>query len=375
VVDSGRELVTLGYIVPVYCYIRKGSRFFWLKYQTARGQAYESSKVDVGDPNADYKLAKKINKIEARLLLRHSGSGWDWVPAFFQAHYANSRESLRIHHTAWNWISTYFREREIVSPDTLTRAQVMDYIEWRTTRQKEKSHRYPARNTALYEIRVLGRVMREAVLRQMAETNPAAELGLKRDPQRIKPEITVEQQETILAALNREPRWMLRSFRIALQTGLRFSETIIDLERNFDRQRLEITVPTPKGGEHRAFTFAIMQTSLVPFLEGIRERYTWQRSEIGPTPAGVIWRRFFDRLDMPDISFHCTRTTFITWCYRQYPPIPREIVKQLVNHADDEIHRVYQRLNVSDAHAWRDRVSDPLGYAKNARGSQPRTRQ
>ena len=74
-------------------------------------------------------------------------------------------------------------------------------------------------------------------------------------------------------------------------------------------------------------------------------------------PIGVIWREFFDDLGMPEICFHCTRVTFITWCHRQ--GIPENVIMKLVNHASTEIHRIYQRLNVVDVHAWRDRVTDP----------------
>jgi integrase len=358
-VDSGYRKATLGYGMAVCTYTRKDSPYFWLQWGQSDNRTNQSSGVRLGDPDADFKLAKAINKIEAKMLVRHCGAGWDWVPVFFRAAYTNT-DTLRIHMNAWNYLAAYFREREIKSPEQLTtRQDVFDYLEWRTSQIKQKSRRSPARNTALYEMRVLGRVMDEAVLRDMAEKNPAANLRLKRDAPKPKPEILEEQQPIILDALRKKPRWMQRSFRIALQTGLRFSETIIDLRQNVDWNNAEITVPDPKGGHVRAFTFGIVQMSLVPYLRTIDERYTWSRSEIGPTPAGVVWRRFFDDLGMPDISFHCTRTTFITWCYRQFPPIPAEIVMKLVNHADEEIHRIYRRLTAADVRPWRDRVIDP----------------
>src|SRR6266700_3216989 len=116
-VDSGVLKVTLGYIVSVCCYTRKNSPFFWLKYGPRNLEKYESSKVRIDDPDADYKIAKKINKIEARLLVRHSGSGWEWVEVFFLAVYKNSPDTLRIHLNAWNWLRAYLRERGIAAPD------------------------------------------------------------------------------------------------------------------------------------------------------------------------------------------------------------------------------------------------------------------
>jgi hypothetical protein len=77
--------------------------------------------VRIDDPDADYKIAKKINKIEARLLLHHSGAGWEWDQVFFLAVYKNSPDTLRIHLNSWNWLRAYLRERGIAAPDALTR--------------------------------------------------------------------------------------------------------------------------------------------------------------------------------------------------------------------------------------------------------------
>ena len=349
--------------MAVCTYIRKGSPFLWLQFGPPNNRSQESSKVRIDDPDADYKLAKKINKIEARQLLRSSGSGWDWVPGFLSARYQNSAGSLRIHTNAWNWLAAWLREQGIKGPDELTsRAQVMEYLDWRMSRRKQKSGRFPIRNTALYDMRVLGRVMSEAVLREMTERNPAANLGLKRDSPEPKPEIFADQQELILDALRKKPLWMSRPFQTALQTGLRHHETRIDLRRNVEWEQAHITIPAPKGGTKRAFTFPVMQMSLMPYLRAIEDRYTWQLPARLPKPIGMIWREFFDDLGLHEITFHCTRVTFISWCFRAVPgvrpPLPENVVMKLVNHASVEIHRIYQRLNVVDVQAWRD----PAGW-------------
>jgi integrase len=152
---------------------------------------------------------------------------------------------------------------------------------------------------------------------------------------------------------------MQRSFQIALQTGLRENDTIIDLRRQIEWDRARISIPEPKGGFNRAFTFEVMQMSILSYLRQISrtEDWTWRRAETGPTPIGVVWRHFFNDLGMPDIHFHCTRVTFITWCHRN--GLPETIVMQLVNHASTEIHRIYQRLNAADVRRWRDQVADP----------------
>jgi len=64
--------------------------FFGYNGGSSSTRTNQSSGVRIDDPDADFKLAKTINKIEARLLLRHSGAGWDWVIVFFSAVYRNS---------------------------------------------------------------------------------------------------------------------------------------------------------------------------------------------------------------------------------------------------------------------------------------------
>jgi hypothetical protein len=110
--DSGCEQTTLGYAMAVCTYTRKDSPYFWLQWANGKRRVNQSSGVRLSDPAADIKLAKRINRIEARVLLRCSGCGWDWVQVFFLAVYKNSPETLRIHLNAWNWLRAYLRERE-----------------------------------------------------------------------------------------------------------------------------------------------------------------------------------------------------------------------------------------------------------------------
>src|SRR5437773_5649938 len=110
--------------MAVCAYTRKDSPYFWLQWRHGQHRRNQSSAVRLDDPEADLKLAKRINKIEAQLLLRCSGGGWDWVQVFFLAVYKNSPDTLRIHLNAWNWLRAYLRERTITAPDALTRQHV-----------------------------------------------------------------------------------------------------------------------------------------------------------------------------------------------------------------------------------------------------------
>jgi hypothetical protein len=55
------------------------------------------------------------------------------------------------------------------------------------------------------------------------------------------------------------------------------------------------------------------------------------------------FQQFFKKIKLEHLVFHCTRVTFISRQNRA--GVPREIVMRLVNHANELIHRIYQREN------------------------------
>ena len=229
--------------------------------------------------------------------------------------------------------------------------------------QKEKSGRFPLRNTALYDLRILGKIMQEAVERGFAVSNPARRLKLKRDAVKVKPEMRDPDIAKLRAVLADKPEWMRASFEIAIHTGLRFQETRIDLFTNVDFEAETIFIEDPKGGKKRAFSIDL-PSGLRPLLEGMRDRgqrWTWthdrQKNEL---PPSLQWRAAFDAAGLPaPFSFHCSRVTYITRGCRA--GVPETIMMKMVNHASREISRIYQRLTVDDVRKWRERISIPPG--------------
>jgi integrase len=139
---------------------------------------------------------------------------------------------------------------------------------------------------------------------------------------------------------------MRRSFNLALRTGLRFAETRIGRSQVDWTNRL-LHIEKPKGGRKRAFSIPIYE-SVEPML-----REWWQNgaAEFWTTPAGTMtaltWTKFFRDLGLPHLCFHCTRVTFISRGARA--GISEGMMMKLVNHASEEVHRVYQRLPPGDA--------------------------
>ncbi|MDB6029494.1 MAG: integrase [Verrucomicrobiales bacterium] len=86
-----------------------------------------------------------------------------------------------------------------------------------------------------------------------------------------------------------------------------------------------------------------------------------------------MWWRFFkqnDELNLPHLCFHCTRVTFITRGAKQ--GIPQSKMMTLVNHASDEIHRVYQRLVAADVREELNAIRIPSARATPPETPQPR---
>ena len=86
-----------------------------------------------------------------------------------------------------------------------------------------------------------------------------------------------------------------------------------------------------------------------------------------------MWWRFFkqnDELNLPHLCFHCTRVTFVTRA--QSRAFPQSKMMKLVNHASDEIHRVYQRLVVADVRAELNAIRIPSAPVAPSEDAQAR---
>lgn len=345
----------------VYTYERKDSPFVWLKWlHPVTGQSLaRSSGVRKDDPIRERKLAKQINKMEGGLLEtapEHAGEQFEvWVVPTLRQRHADHAGSLDKNLNAWNWLSAYFREIKVTIPRELTRQHLYAYVPWRTAKRKKKV-KAPGRNTAIYDLRVLGKIMQEAVERGFVTVNVARRLGLKRDAVKVKPEMRDADIAKLRAALVGKPDWMRVSFEVAIHTGLRFHETRIDVFANVDFDSQAIFLPAPKGGQGRAFSIDLPPV-LVPMLQAMRDRgqqWTWTHERApGEPPRSLQWREVFDAARLPPpFSFHCTRVTFITRKCRA--GVPETVTMKMVNHASREISRIYQRLTVDDVRKYRE---------------------
>lgn len=295
------------------------------------------------------------------LLVLHENQNCNWaawVEPWLRMKHQHEPHTLRTQLNWWSWLFVFLQERKIPTPRALSRDQVFAFIEWRTSQSKLNGKKVSF-NSALQEARLLGRIMREAMYRGYAESNPCEKLGLKRKRAPEKSEITDEEVELIRARLERldrprplADRWRSISFEVALHTGVRHHETGFPLDR-VDWIANTIRLYDAKAKE---FYTIPLHPGLRPLLEELRAAKmkvtctlpaSWQ--------SGKFWSCFFKgkmkngrrtKGFMPHLCFHSTRVTVITRFARAGVPVQQAMA--YVHHANMIIHRIYQRLTSAD---------------------------
>ena len=330
---------------------RKQSPFFWLKHRDNKGNIRYRSTGLRYDTEEGRKQANELKHTVALKELQRGGQvqteGWVWVQKAlnptFRTEASRQRTLCR-----WDFIESFLLEKGIHRPADVSPETISDYMEWRTTKMR-RSGKTTARNTAIHEVRLLGRIMEYAVERKYVQTNPLGKIRLVKSPTKLKPALTDDEISTVRFALKTKPEWMHTSFEISLATGCRLRETSIPLECiNFDKGT--ITFPSPKGGPEKAFTIPI-PTTIRGLLESLRGRKT--TCDIPRMASKEFGRDFLHReLGMHHLCFHCLRVTKITRMMQEGVPISKAM--RLVNHSNELIHRLYQRHSVDDLLEYRD---------------------
>ncbi|HEY0257799.1 MAG TPA: tyrosine-type recombinase/integrase, partial [Candidatus Methylacidiphilales bacterium] len=333
-------------------YQRKGSPYWWVKWQDEKSQyQYESTGYRNDDADGKrkaqiVKLAKAKNELQRQRGAGLSHERWaNWVLPFLEMKHRNVPRTFQAYKGRWEWLYLYLTEKGIDTPRALTYEDCLAYLPWRMN-YKKKSKKKVSSNTARHDLKLLGKICKEAVRREFTDKNVAYALGIPLMDSKEKPEITNEEILKIRQALvdQKELGWMSRSFEIALATGVRLRKTQIQYS-NVNFQRGEITYPAPKGGRKRAFTAPIVYPHLLTLLKKWKADGGTQTLSVGKMPSKK-WREFLDGLGLKHLCFHCTRVTFITRFCRAGNS--ETVCMKLVNHASEEIHRIYQRLSHDD---------------------------
>ena len=332
-------------------YARKNSPYWWVKFTDDSGRTrQESTKLLRNDPaqtrEAKLELAKRTQR-ELERGSQRSPTLALWVPDYLQARYATSPKTLERYHQMWAHWASFLTEHRITAAKQITYDLCLAFLRHRT---KQGAHH----NTGLSELAFLGLVMREAIRRGYATTNPVAQVRVPRVPPPEKPEITEHDLKRIWNGLKERPAWMQRAFFIGLHTGCRLRETSFPLT-NVDFVNAQIYFSNPKGGRNRGYSVPIAP-ELLEYLRKIKEAGETVSVEL-PSRPSHRWRDFFRDLGMPQYCFHCLRVTFITRGARA--GVPERLMRRLVNHASVLAHRIYQRVGSDELTAAVAQIAMP----------------
>lgn len=358
-------------------YERADSPWVFIQYQfPGQKKKANRTKIRKDDPQKKKKIAiaiahRRVELLTAEPSILETGRGvesWAWVAGYLLTRYGKASRTVEVYRHQWGALCRYLSEEKILSPAMLRREHCAPgYVQWRTAQVKEKSGKNPSVNTAIGELKLLALLMDEAVARGLAEVNPCRKLKIGRVEAKEKPEISDDEAAKIYAALQTRKPWMYRSFHMALQTGLRFSETRI-LRSQVKLADGLLQIETPKGGRAKAFSIPIYPAirEMVQEFWDSGEAALWDMPAKERPFASLFWSRFFKEKRLPHLCFHCTRVTFITRGARA--GVPEGAMMAMVNHASTDIHRIYRRFRGADAMKYFAQMQLPAPPAAGATG-------
>lgn len=328
-------------------YARKDSPVWWVAFWCPKRQKRVCERTpfvrdEPGSHRRAVSLANEKSK-EAESAKQEGGAGWDrWVEPWFKLKYRSSPLTLQNYLIRWGHLARFMAEKKYTTPRHLPPDVGEGYLAWRTAQVRPRSKKSPSHNTALMELALLSRVVRDAMRRGFADRNPAERLGLKKDDADEKPEITDAEIAKIRDALKFRPEWMQLSFTIAIHQGCRLKETQVPLER-VDLDSVPPRIQFFAKGK-KVFTTQL-HPDLVPVFAKLKAegRVT---SCVHPKMAAKEWHYFFKEVGLPHLCFHCTRVTVVTRMARAGVPIQQAMA--YVGHASPLIHKIYQRLKPRD---------------------------
>ncbi len=265
-----------------------------------------------------------------------------WVTRYLDQRYQTGEQALtRLRYAnAWAQLETFLAHQRIQTPRQLQRQHCFSYPDWRMTESKANP-RPVQRNTAITELKLLALLMDEAIQRGFAEINPAKSLRLRQTKPERKPEITVDDERRIRAALQNEPEDMQVQFVIGINHGCRLRETRIDLDTQVDWARGLVTFRT-KGGERLTVPMAREVHELLVRRKKAGHRFS---CEVGRN-ASKKWCQFFDRIGLPHLVFHCCRVTVSSRLHRLN--VHETKVRAFVGHRSERVHALYVRVAIGD---------------------------
>ena len=334
------DLLTLAYTYMACKYKRARSPFWWIMTKDGRAWSSKLRWSVVHETQKANDLLESIIRKEQQVFT--NPERWEfWVSNYINERYEDSPKSLERYKLRWRSIRAFLSMREIIYPRQLTFNVMADYLAWRRKGDRAFGVWPVSRNTAIGDVKFFSLLLRRAIQLGFADTNPCAGLGLKKSKPEEKPEITDEHFAMIVSKLQEMPAWMFINFAICYYTGCRLREASVPLS-GVDLDNRFIHFPDTKGD--KPFTVPI-RDELMPLLTRLKLEKRLRTFEIPPRPSLAFWK-FFKAIGLGQYCVHCCRVTFITKGARA--GVPERDMMRLVNHASEEIHRIYRRSHPKD---------------------------
>jgi site-specific recombinase XerD len=340
-----------------YSVFQRAGRGVWyvtyLSTETGRWKQ-EATLFRTDDPMGHKKACRLGEQLAHRYFRTAQGSHHEafagWVCPYLLRRYRDGTKTHTRYICAWDNLRDFMTERQILRPSQWDYRHNGEYLDWRTTQVRNNGKRY-TRNTAIFELKLLGTLMQEAVRRGMILTNPCERLGLPRDPAKEKRELTdadiTKLRQFVATKEAGKPiteQWQTVCLEIAIHQGCRLTETSVPMS-DVDEIRGTITFRGKgRNGVARVFT-----TQMHPELRTLMSRLRAAeatRTCILPKMAGKVWFFDFREAGVMEASFHCTRVTVITRMARA--GVPEQQARRFVNHSSKAVHAVYQKLRAED---------------------------
>lgn len=356
-------------------YQRKDSPFFWIKYRAADGTIKaESTRCRVGI-STDIRRARIIELQKSAEELQRGDSspdehGWSWVRDWLKIRYHTKAHTLERYLTCWSTLSIFLEQQKISTPAELRRDHCYSFVTWRQKPDKASGKYAACYNTALQDLKTLRIILHEAVERRLITGNPCVKLGLRKEEQTQKPELTDEDCAKIRAEIQKivdpdRKEMLSNSFEIARHQGCRISETLLNPMTDVDLVAGTIHFNIKGARDH----ITALHPALRPLfakLQADKRTTTWTDGNCRQWPA-VTWFRFLRKIGLKEkgICFHSNRVTVATEMARNN--VPENKAMAYIGHSSTTVHRIYQRLRPRDVSG----CADVIAAGKHPSSSRP----
>lgn len=202
--------------------------------------------------------------------------------------------------------------------------------------------------TAVFEVRCLSGLMKEALKRGYLATNPCRGVTLPKVNNARVRFLSEEEEARLLSACSADLNPMVLT---ALRTGLRKGELFSMRWEDVDLKNALLTVPRGKGGKRRYIPLVpeiVAVLKELPRSAGEVDSFVFPSTRTGRAwvDIGRSWRRVLADAGIQNFRFHDLRHTFASRLAQRGAPLTA--IRELLGHSDLKMTMRYAHLGPGD---------------------------